>query len=127
MIWPLIDPINASTKSSSKLTAATPPANVHTPWNVGGRPEEATHPAIADVWRLYEATLPRGKLVYANPSLRIITAGALFCDFAPAWQIVRDSSAIRSVDFAARCNWKIAGYRGKNRWYREAGCLEKSG
>lgn len=60
MIWPLIDPINASTKSSSKLTVATPPANVHTPWNVGGRPEETTHPAIADVWRLYEATtLPR--------------------------------------------------------------------
>jgi len=49
MIWPLIDPINASTKSSSKLTAAIPPANIHTPWNAGGRPEEATHPAIADV------------------------------------------------------------------------------
>lgn len=33
MIWPLIDPINASTKSSSKLTAAThtaAPANVYT-------------------------------------------------------------------------------------------------
>lgn len=29
----------------------------HVVWNVGGRPEEATHPAIADVWRLYEATL----------------------------------------------------------------------
>lgn len=94
MIWPLIDPINASTKSSSKLTAATPPANVHTPWNVGGRPEEATHPAIADVWRLYEATLPR-VLVYANPSSRIITADALFCDFAPpAASTARSGSCI---------------------------------
>ena len=27
MIWPVIDPINASTKSSSKLTAATQPVN----------------------------------------------------------------------------------------------------
>lgn len=96
MIWPLIDPINASTKSSSKLTAATPPANVHTPWNVGGRPEEATHPAIADVWRLYEATLPREwvrlcKPVVANHyglahCLAIIAAanGALVCGFTDA-------------------------------------------
>lgn len=82
MIWPLIDPINASTKSSSKLTAATPPANVHTPWNVGGRPEEATHPAIADVWRLYEATtLPRALVSMQTRRRESLRRTALFCDF----------------------------------------------
>lgn len=53
MIWPLIDPINESTKSSSKLTAA---AHVFdAPLSVGGRPEESTHPVIVDVQNLYEA------------------------------------------------------------------------
>lgn len=35
MIWPVIDPINASTKSSSKLTAATQLVNTYWWWATG--------------------------------------------------------------------------------------------
>lgn len=43
-------------------------------WNAGGRPEEATHPAIADVWRLYEALRYHERLsaLRATESSRIV-------------------------------------------------------
>lgn len=50
--WLLIDPINAYTKSSSKLTGATRSFMRQ----LSGRPEETTHLVIADV-RIYRRLL----------------------------------------------------------------------